>query len=202
MSDTIRWGILGTGKIARALAAALRDTPGAHLAAVASRSLSSAERFAADFNHPLAFGSYQELADADGIDIVYIATPAPDARGERDDGPQRRQGGPVRKAVHHEPARGRTSRRPRTRKKAVPDGGHVDPLHAGIGGRPGHHRVRRDRSRAPGHGRFRFPRTCCRAGSSMRPKTQAFAAAASASPRAAPNSTTCWAAASRLASRP
>ena len=77
MSDTIRWGILGTGKIARAFATALQDTPGAKLQAVASRSLSSAERFAADFNHPQAFGSYQELAHARGIDIVYIATPHP-----------------------------------------------------------------------------------------------------------------------------
>ena len=40
--NTIRWGILGTGKIARAFANALNDTPGAVLAAVGSRSIDSA----------------------------------------------------------------------------------------------------------------------------------------------------------------
>ena len=39
MEQVIRWGILGTGKIAQAMAAALREVPGAQLAAVASRSL-------------------------------------------------------------------------------------------------------------------------------------------------------------------
>lgn len=76
MTDTIRWGILGTGKIARAFANALKDTPGAVLAAVASRSIDSAAAFAGEFGGA-AFGSYQALADAAGIDIVYIATPHP-----------------------------------------------------------------------------------------------------------------------------
>ena len=77
MTDAIRWGILGTGKIARAFAQALADTPGAQLAAVASRSIASAAAFAADFDKPRAFGSYQELVDDAAIDIVYIATPHP-----------------------------------------------------------------------------------------------------------------------------
>lgn len=77
MANAIRWGILGTGKIARAFAEALAETPGAQLAAVASRSIAGADAFAAGFGQPRAFGSYQELADADGIDIVYIATPHP-----------------------------------------------------------------------------------------------------------------------------
>ncbi len=77
MTDTIRWGILGTGKIARAFANALQDTPGAILAGVASRGIDGARAFAADFGDAAAFGSYQALADAPGIDIVYIATPHP-----------------------------------------------------------------------------------------------------------------------------
>ena len=76
MIDPIRWGIVGTGKIARAFAEALQDTPGAVVAAVASRSLDSAQAFASQFNSA-AFGSYQALADAPGIDIVYIGTPHP-----------------------------------------------------------------------------------------------------------------------------
>ena len=77
MTEPVRWGILGTGKIARAFATALKETPGAVLAAVASRSIASAQAFADEFGVATAFGSYQALADALGIDIVYIATPHP-----------------------------------------------------------------------------------------------------------------------------
>lgn len=77
MAEHVRWGILGTGKIARAFATALGDTPGARLVAVASRQLAAAQEFAAQFGAPAAYGSYQELGLADGIDIVYIATPHP-----------------------------------------------------------------------------------------------------------------------------
>jgi predicted dehydrogenase len=74
---TIRWGILGTGKIARAFATALQQTPGAQLAGVASRSLASAQAFGADFGTTGCYGSYQALADAPDIDIIYIGTPHP-----------------------------------------------------------------------------------------------------------------------------
>lgn len=76
MERTIRWGILGTGKIARALATALKETPGAMLAGVGSRSAASAEAFCTEFGGQ-AYGSYQALAAAPDIDIVYIATPHP-----------------------------------------------------------------------------------------------------------------------------
>ncbi|HEY0587787.1 MAG TPA: gfo/Idh/MocA family oxidoreductase, partial [Pseudoduganella sp.] len=45
MEKIIRWGILGTGKIAKAFATALREVPDVELAAVASRSLDSATEF-------------------------------------------------------------------------------------------------------------------------------------------------------------
>jgi len=77
MAEPIRWGILGTGKIARALAAALQDVPDAVLAGVASRSLKKAEAFAAEFHAAAAYGSYEELAQAGDIDLVYVATPHP-----------------------------------------------------------------------------------------------------------------------------
>jgi predicted dehydrogenase len=73
--NTTRWGIIGTGKIARAFAAALRETPGAVLAGVASRSSASAEAFASEQGVAQAYGSYQALIEASDIDLVYIATP-------------------------------------------------------------------------------------------------------------------------------
>ena len=77
MTQPIRWGIIGTGGIARAFATALMQTPGAVLAAVGSRSVESARAFGRDFGALDTYGSYQELANAPGIDIVYIGTPHP-----------------------------------------------------------------------------------------------------------------------------
>jgi len=77
MEKIIRWGILGTGKIAKAMALGLRDTPGAELAAVASRTQAGAERFGDEFGPIRRHGSYQALADHPDIDVVYIATPHP-----------------------------------------------------------------------------------------------------------------------------
>ncbi|HEU4373925.1 MAG TPA: Gfo/Idh/MocA family oxidoreductase [Telluria sp.] len=77
MMTTVRWGILGTGKIARAFAEALKDTPGAVLAGVASRSIDGAQAFAREFDAAAGYGSYQALADAADIDIIYIGTPHP-----------------------------------------------------------------------------------------------------------------------------
>ena len=75
MDQPIRWGILGTGRIARAFATALRDIPGAELAAVASRSSDSAQQFGREFDIGRCHASYQALADDAQVDIVYIATP-------------------------------------------------------------------------------------------------------------------------------
>ena len=73
--DTIRWGILGTGKIAHLFAEDLVLLPDADLAAVASRSASRAEAFGEAFGIPHRHASYDALATDDTIDIVYIATP-------------------------------------------------------------------------------------------------------------------------------
>lgn len=77
MTQVIRWGILGTGKIAKAFATALRETPDAKLAAVASRSVDSATKFGQEYGAERFHGSYQALADDPGVDVVYIATPHP-----------------------------------------------------------------------------------------------------------------------------
>jgi predicted dehydrogenase len=77
MTRAVRWGILGTGRIARAFATALMETPDAVLAAVGSRSVDSATAFGSDFGSPTAYGSYQALCDAPDVDIIYIGTPHP-----------------------------------------------------------------------------------------------------------------------------
>lgn len=75
MTDPVRWGILGTGRIAADFANALRETPGAVLAAVASRSQAGADAFGARFDVPLRLPRYEALADCADVDLVYVATP-------------------------------------------------------------------------------------------------------------------------------
>ncbi|KQV11737.1 MULTISPECIES: Gfo/Idh/MocA family protein [unclassified Kitasatospora] len=70
-----RWGILATGGIAAAFTEDLLAVPGAEVAAVASRTESSAQAFADRFGIPRAYGSWAELAADPGIDVVYVATP-------------------------------------------------------------------------------------------------------------------------------
>lgn len=77
MADAVRWGIIGTGKIARAFANALKDVPGAVLAGVASRSQDKADAFGREFGALASYGSYEALAQAGGIDLVYVGTPHP-----------------------------------------------------------------------------------------------------------------------------
>jgi len=71
----VRWGILGPGGIAERFAADLTLVEGAELAAVGSRSLASAEAFAARYGFARPHGSYAELAADDAVDVVYVATP-------------------------------------------------------------------------------------------------------------------------------
>jgi predicted dehydrogenase len=72
---TLRWGFVGTGNIATWMADVLRNTPGAELAAVASRSTASAQAFATRHGAARGFGSWAEMLSREDIDAVYVATP-------------------------------------------------------------------------------------------------------------------------------
>lgn len=76
MTDKVRWGILGTGKIAKAFASALKDTPDAQLAGVGSRNLASADWLTREFGGT-AYASYEDLVHAPDVDLVYVGTPHP-----------------------------------------------------------------------------------------------------------------------------
>ncbi len=71
----IRWGILGTGTIARKFAEGLRHVEGAELIAIGSRSSQAADAFAAALGVPRRYSSYGDLVADPDIDVVYIATP-------------------------------------------------------------------------------------------------------------------------------
>jgi predicted dehydrogenase len=74
-SNTIRWGILGTGFIAGEFVRGLQFLPGAKVGAVGSRTLNKAQEFAHRFAVPQAYGSYEELVSDRTVDVIYIATP-------------------------------------------------------------------------------------------------------------------------------
>ncbi len=77
MTDTIRWGILGTGWIANEFAQGLAEVADAELVAVGSRTAGSASRFADRFQVPRRHASYQALAEDPDVDVIYVATPNP-----------------------------------------------------------------------------------------------------------------------------
>jgi predicted dehydrogenase len=74
---SIRWGILGPGKIANKFATGLQAAPGAELIAVGSRDLARAEAFADTYGAPKRHGSYEALAADPDVDVIYVATPHP-----------------------------------------------------------------------------------------------------------------------------
>ena len=71
----VRWGILGTGHIARQFALGLHRLPDAELAAVGSRDAERAASFAAAVGAARAHGGYEALVGDPGVDVVYVATP-------------------------------------------------------------------------------------------------------------------------------
>jgi len=69
----IRYGILGTARIARAFA---QEKPNnAEISAIASRDLDKAKIFAEEFKISTAYGSYEDLIQDKTIDVVYIPLP-------------------------------------------------------------------------------------------------------------------------------
>lgn len=68
-------GILGAGNIARTMARTVNGMENATLAAVGSRNKEKAEKFAAEFSVPKAYGSYEELVKDETLDLIYVATP-------------------------------------------------------------------------------------------------------------------------------
>jgi len=72
---SVRWGILGTGRIAHQFAQDFPWVKNGVLGAVASRSQPGADTFGARYDIPRRYSSYADMLDDNGIDVIYIATP-------------------------------------------------------------------------------------------------------------------------------
>jgi predicted dehydrogenase len=72
----VRWGILGTAKIALTkVIPAMQRSDWCEIAGIASRDLSKARTAAAELNIPNAYGSYEELLADSSIEAVYNPLP-------------------------------------------------------------------------------------------------------------------------------
>ena len=77
MKSKLKWGILSTGNIAAKFAQGVLDSQTGQLTAVASRSFSSAKKFAGQLKISKAYGSYSEILQDPQVEAVYIGTPHP-----------------------------------------------------------------------------------------------------------------------------
>jgi predicted dehydrogenase len=71
----LKWGLISTARINRALIKPLRASERNELVAVASRTQETADQYASEWEIPRAFGSYQAMLDDPGIDVVYNSLP-------------------------------------------------------------------------------------------------------------------------------
>ena len=78
--DTVRWGIVGPGRIADKVVRDLPLVEGATAVAVASRSADRAAAFASRHDIPRTHDSYRAIVDDPDVDVLYIATPHPQHR--------------------------------------------------------------------------------------------------------------------------
>jgi len=75
MQQKLNWGLFSTAKINQALIKPLAASNRARLLAVASRSQSSADAYAREWNIPRAHGSYEALLNDPEIDVIYNSLP-------------------------------------------------------------------------------------------------------------------------------
>lgn len=72
----VRWGVMGTAKIAREkVIPAMQKGSFCEIVAIASRNMEQAKNTAASLNISKAYGSYESLLDDKEIDAVYIPLP-------------------------------------------------------------------------------------------------------------------------------
>jgi len=75
MTDRLRFGLIGCGRVAPRHAESIVQSPAAVLAAVADVRASRAERFAAQY-HAVAYTDYRRVIERPDIDVVNICTPS------------------------------------------------------------------------------------------------------------------------------
>ncbi|MFF0013461.1 Gfo/Idh/MocA family protein [Streptomyces sp. NPDC005374] len=73
-APALRWGVLGTGWIAERFVRSVQRHTRQRFTAVASHDATRAREFTDRHDIPHSYGSYEELAAAADVDVVYVAT--------------------------------------------------------------------------------------------------------------------------------
>ncbi len=74
-SNSVRWGLLSTANINQRIIPAIRQAPRGELVGVASRTAVRLAEYAAEWDIPRTFDSYEAMLADDDIDAVYIGLP-------------------------------------------------------------------------------------------------------------------------------
>jgi xylose dehydrogenase (NAD/NADP) len=75
MTDKLKWGVLSTAGINRAVIPPINEASRSELLAVASRDQAKAQAFASRWDIPRAYGSYEALLADPDVNAVYIPLP-------------------------------------------------------------------------------------------------------------------------------
>lgn len=75
MSKIYKWGILAPGKMSAKFTRGLKLLENVELYAVGSRDLQRSKQFAGEYGFKKSYGSYEELAGDEEVDVIYIASP-------------------------------------------------------------------------------------------------------------------------------
>lgn len=75
MGKKYKWGILAPGKMSAKFTRGLKLLENVELYAVGSRDIDRSKKFAEEFGFKKYYGSYEELASDEEVEIIYIASP-------------------------------------------------------------------------------------------------------------------------------
>ena len=75
MSHQLRWGVIGTGNIAKQFAAGMKTARRGKIVAVGSRTQESAGAFAAQYSFSSAYSGYDALLSDPQVDAIYLSLP-------------------------------------------------------------------------------------------------------------------------------
>lgn len=75
MTGPVRWGLLSTARINRAILEGARESERTEVVAVASRDRARADAYARERGLERAYGSYEELLEDDAVEVVYNSLP-------------------------------------------------------------------------------------------------------------------------------
>ena len=74
MGKSVRWGVIGTGRVSNDFVLSLRHVEGAEIVMCAARSEEKAKAFAETHEIPSFGKSYDDIYKNDSIDVVYVGT--------------------------------------------------------------------------------------------------------------------------------